>query len=320
MFYLFFFKCFFQLYFLFRAKYRTDIQKEFDKLDDETYYSYVKKKCVTKLRHTKQYTALASQPGDERPLSACKFSPTFTPFGANDQVEGHALSRSKLFSSAFFLIGSWSGTVGLWNVPSCSRLQSYYSMPIPFFDSLISFLFFILVPNPRNCHSIAWHRHTFDPYLFLSEEKTKKKNSLFVSGYADGRIALFSLNEFVVFVLIFLYKPIFLSSKPISLFEGHNQRASSLHFHPFLPSLLLSTGYDRLWKMWDIEYQGPTQSKATGKGTSGSMPVCLLSQEGHADSIHVMAVHPDGSLIATGYVICFNSTEYFSFCIPFSFS
>jgi U4/U6 small nuclear ribonucleoprotein PRP4 len=72
------------------------------------------------------------------------------------------------------------------------------------------------------------------------------------------------------------------SSAPISTLSGHNDRLSRVVFHG-MGAHAITTSFDTSWRLWDIE-------------TSTS----LLVQDGHARPVYGLAVHPDGSLVATG--------------------
>lgn len=65
------------------------------------------------------------------------------------------------------------------------------------------------------------------------------------------------------------------------MFEGHQNRITSLDIHPS-GSYLATASFDLTWKLWDI-----------GRGTE------LLQQEGHSEGLYCIAFQNDGSLIST---------------------
>jgi U4/U6 small nuclear ribonucleoprotein PRP4 len=72
------------------------------------------------------------------------------------------------------------------------------------------------------------------------------------------------------------------NKKPLGVFEGHELRINRVAWHPTCTQFVFSTSDDETWRMWDVERQEE-----------------LLLQEGHAGGVFGVAIHPDGSLIAT---------------------
>ena len=68
---------------------------------------------------------------------------------------------------------------------------------------------------------------------------------------------------------------------PVHTFQGHKDRLGRIAWHPN-GKLLLTTGFDKTWRMWDVE--------------TGSE---LLMQQGHSRPVYGIAVHRDGSLVST---------------------
>eukprot|EP00770_Monocercomonoides_exilis_P009557 MONOS_9511.1-p1 / transcript=MONOS_9511.1 / gene=MONOS_9511 / organism=Monocercomonoides_exilis_PA203 / gene_product=U4/U6 small nuclear ribonucleoprotein PRP4 / transcript_product=U4/U6 small nuclear ribonucleoprotein PRP4 / location=Mono_scaffold00395:40694-43855(+) / protein_length=586 / sequence_SO=supercontig / SO=protein_coding / is_pseudo=false len=240
-------------------------------MSDTMFYQQTVNRCLPTFRRIKQYTNLTSQPGDDRRLTAARFAPITKQSGSGSSGVYHLLTSS------------WTGNVKLWSVPSCTEIGVYR------------------IPNPRFCYCVGWHKHSFNPQTIgIADDSSQKSlsSSLFASGYADGRIALFSANR----------------STPVVAFSGHGDRVGSVVFHPVMPGLLFSCGYDFLWKMWDVNYLTSASSSAAAETQSGSgssasasvqplqssAPSLLLGQEGHTKGVHSLALHPDGSLMATG--------------------
>ena len=65
-------------------------------------------------------------------------------------------------------------------------------------------------------------------------------------------------------------------------FKGHEGRVPRLAMHPS-GRLVASAGFDRTWRLWDLESCQEVQS-----------------QEGHARPIYSVTYHPDGALVGTG--------------------
>ena len=68
---------------------------------------------------------------------------------------------------------------------------------------------------------------------------------------------------------------------PQRILKGHKDRLGKICWHP-LGKHLLSSGFDRTWRMWDVETGGE-----------------LLTQEGHSRPVYGIDVHCDGALVAT---------------------
>ncbi|KAK2959251.1 putative U4/U6 small nuclear ribonucleoprotein Prp4 [Blattamonas nauphoetae] len=150
------------------------------------------------------------------------------------------------------LTASRSGKVTVWSLPEAKKLISY--------------------PLPKQgghgaqivCHTLVWNHHN----------KNQTENGIdFVSGYGDGRVSFWNRSA-----------P---GNTPLRTFSCHNRRVNDLSFHPHIPSLFFSCGYDQTWKMFDLEY-------------SSGNPYPLIVQPGHVDAVHCMHLHSDGALLATG--------------------
>jgi U4/U6 small nuclear ribonucleoprotein PRP4 len=68
---------------------------------------------------------------------------------------------------------------------------------------------------------------------------------------------------------------------PLRTLKGHKDRLGKVCWHP-LGKHVLTTGFDRTWRLWDVETGGE-----------------LLVQEGHARPVYGVDVHCDGALVAT---------------------
>ena len=69
--------------------------------------------------------------------------------------------------------------------------------------------------------------------------------------------------------------------EPLQTLEGHKDRLGKIAWHPD-GKHLITTGYDKTWRMWDVE--------------SGSE---ILMQQGHSRPVYGVSVHRDGSLVST---------------------
>lgn len=67
-------------------------------------------------------------------------------------------------------------------------------------------------------------------------------------------------------------------------FRGHSNRVARVKFLPYTPHFI-SSSMDCTWRLWDVETQQ-----------------CLLTQDGHADGVYGIGVHPDGSLVCSSDV------------------
>lgn len=75
------------------------------------------------------------------------------------------------------------------------------------------------------------------------------------------------------------------SDEPLGDMDGHQPyRVGRLSFHPS-GRFLATCCFDRSWRFWDLA-------------------ACdeVLHQEGHSGPVYDITHHPDGSLIATGFV------------------
>lgn len=97
-----------------------------------------------------------------------------------------------------------------------------------------------------------------------------------VSASTDGSILLYSLSQ----------------ETPVGQIEGHEQRVATVKFHPS-GKLVGTASHDATFRVFDLE----TKSE-------------LILQE-CAEKLHALAFHPDGSLVATGYICKYIPITYF---------
>lgn len=69
--------------------------------------------------------------------------------------------------------------------------------------------------------------------------------------------------------------------KAMAKMKGHSDRCSRLAFHPS-GELLVTTGYDKMWCLWDLERQQ-----------------AVLKQRGHSRPLYGLAMQRDGSIMGT---------------------
>ncbi|KAF9565832.1 U4/U6 snRNP-specific spliceosomal protein [Agrocybe pediades] len=207
----------------------------------------------------KKFTNLGSQIGDERPISQVRFSP-------NNEI---------------LATGSWSGTVKLWNVPSCTPIRS-------------------LRGHSDKIGGVAWH-----PQATISQSADAVN---LASGGGEGNIHLWSLNsESPVSILKghqdrvcrvafhpsgnYVASASFdttwrlwdvNTSTELLLQEGHSKEVYSVEFQND-GALLASGGLDAIGRIWDLR---------TGR--------TAMVLDGHVQPIFSTAFSPTGYQVATG--------------------
>ncbi|KAF8202170.1 U4/U6 snRNP-specific spliceosomal protein [Pholiota molesta] len=200
----------------------------------------------------KKFSNMGSQIGDERPISQVRFAP-----------------NNKILAT-----GSWTGTVKLWNVPSCTPIRS-------------------LRGHSDRIGGVAWH-----PQATLSQ----------VSGGGEGSVNLWSLNsenplsvmkghQGRVCRVAFHPSGAYVASasfdttwrlwdvntaKELLLQEGHSKEVYSVEFQND-GALVASGGLDAIGRVWDLR---------TGK--------TAMVLDGHIQAIFATAFSPNGYQIATG--------------------
>ncbi|KAH9479380.1 U4/U6 small nuclear ribonucleoprotein Prp4 [Psilocybe cubensis] len=207
----------------------------------------------------KRFSNMGSQIGDERPISQVRFAP-------NNQI---------------LATGSWSGTVKLWNVPSCTPIRS-------------------LRGHSDRVGGVAWH-----PQATLSQGEDLVN---LVSGGGEGSVNLWSLNSDSPISVLkghqgrvcrvafhpsgdYVASASFdttwrlwdvNSSKELLLQEGHSKEVYSIEFQCD-GSLVGSGGLDAIGRVWDLR---------TGR--------TAMVLDGHIQPIFSMAFSPTGYQVATG--------------------
>lgn len=148
---------------------------------------------------------MGSQIGGERPISQVRFAP-----------------NNKILAT-----GSWTGTVKLWNVPSCTPIRS-------------------LRGHSDKIGGVAWH-----PQATLSQGEGLVN---LVSGGGEGNVHLWSLNRCVTFLFltstdISYFLPH--SDNPLAIMKGHKGRVCRVAFHPS-GKYVASASFDTTWRLWDV--------------------------------------------------------------------
>ncbi|THU87993.1 U4/U6 snRNP-specific spliceosomal protein [Dendrothele bispora CBS 962.96] len=232
------------------AQQRIDSRMELGRVVD------IRKKVFAEV---KKFVNLGSQIGDERPISTVRFSP-------NNQM---------------LVTGSWSGTVKLWNVPSCTPVRAFRG-------------------HSDRVGGVAWHpKATLDQGPDLVN---------LVSGAGDCNVHLWSLNgEQPLSVLKGHQERVcrvafhpsgeyvgsasydttwrlwdVATSKELLLQEGHSKEVYSIEFQDD-GALVASGGLDAIGRVWDLR---------TGR--------TALVLDGHIEAIYAISFSPNGYQVATG--------------------
>ncbi|KAI0050960.1 U4/U6 snRNP-specific spliceosomal protein [Auriscalpium vulgare] len=207
----------------------------------------------------KTFQNLGSQIGDERPISLVRFAP-------NNEILATA---------------SWSGSVKLWNVPSCTPIK-------------------MLRGHSDRVGGVAWH-----PQATLSQSPDAVN---LVSGAGDTFVHLWSLNSDTPISVLkghqdricrVAFHPSgnyaasasfdttwrlwdVTTSQELLLQEGHSKEVYTVEFQDD-GALVGSAGLDAIGRVWDVR---------TGR--------TAMVLDGHVEGILSMAFSPNGYQIATG--------------------
>ncbi|KAL4065853.1 WD40-repeat-containing domain protein [Scleroderma yunnanense] len=207
----------------------------------------------------KRFSNLGSQIGDDRPIAQVRFSP----------------------NSKFLATGSWSGTVKIWNVPSCTTSR-------------------VLRGHGDRVGGVAWH-----PQATLTQGDNVVN---LASGAGDMNINLWSLNNDMPLAILkghadrvcrvafhpsgnYVASASFdttwrlwdvTKAKELLLQEGHSKEVYSVEFQDD-GSLVASGGLDAIGRVWDLR---------TGR--------TAMVLDGHVQAIFGIAFSPNGYQIATG--------------------
>lgn len=216
--------------------------------------------------HMRDLCLSRSEFGDDRPMCSVRFSP----------------------DSSFVAVGSWTGTVKLWdsrNLSYCGSLSGHEErvtsvawQPEPVGGH------HLLASSAADGKVFLWdcreggHMSTIPVRPLNSVSSThlqQKATGHEVNGkdeFSAMEIAAQDTNRSTEGSL----------SKRVGMFEGHQGVVSRCAFHP--SGLLLgSTGYDFTWRLWDVE----TTTE-------------LQLQDGHSKECNAIDFHHDGSLVVTG--------------------
>ncbi|KAI0057254.1 U4/U6 snRNP-specific spliceosomal protein [Artomyces pyxidatus] len=207
----------------------------------------------------KTFTNLGSQIGDDRPISLVRFAP-------NNEILATA---------------SWSGSVKLWNVPSCTPIRT-------------------LRGHADRVGGVAWH-----PQATLSQSPDAVN---LVSGAGDTFVHLWSLNSEIPLSVLKGHQDRICrvafhpsgnyvgsasfdttwrlwdvnTSQELLLQEGHSKEVYTVEFQDD-GALVGSAGLDAIGRVWDMR---------TGR--------TAMVLDGHVEGILSMAFSPNGYQIATG--------------------
>lgn len=207
----------------------------------------------------KTFTNMGSQIGDERPISMVRFSP----------------------DSKTLATGSWSGSIKLWNIPSCTPIRT-------------------LLGHGDRVGGLAWH-----PEATLSQSADSVN---LVSGAGDFSVNLWSLSSNSPLATLkghegrvcrtafhpsgnYVASASFDTSwrlwdittqKELLLQEGHSKEVYAIEFQKD-GALVASGGLDAIGRVWDLR---------TGK--------TAMVLDGHVQGIYTIAFSPNGYQIATG--------------------
>lgn len=207
----------------------------------------------------KTFANLGSQIGDERPISQVRFAP----------------------NNELLATGSWSGTVKLWEVPSCKPIKA-------------------LRGHGDRVGGVAWH-----PRATLTQSPSALN---LISGAGDAQVNLWSLesdqplgvlkgHESRVCRVAMHPSGDYIASasfdttwrlwdaettQELLLQEGHSKEVYSVEFQND-GSLVASGGLDAVGRVWDLR---------TGR--------TAMVLDGHVQAIYSIAFSPNGYQIATG--------------------
>ncbi|KIY63575.1 U4/U6 snRNP-specific spliceosomal protein [Cylindrobasidium torrendii FP15055 ss-10] len=232
------------------AQQRIDSRMDLGRIVD------IRKKVFTEV---KKFANLGSQIGDERPISQVRFAP-------NNEILATA---------------SWSGTVKLWNVPSCTPIRS-------------------LRGHSDRVGGLAWH-----PQATIGQGDDLVN---LASGAGDGQVNLWNLKSDAPVAVMKghqgrVCRVAFHSSgdyvasasfdttwrlwdvetaKELLLQEGHSKEVYAIDFQND-GALVGSGGLDAIGRVWDLR--------------TGRSAVVL---DGHVQAIYSLAFSPNGFQVATG--------------------
>lgn len=113
--------------------------------------------------------------------------------------------------------------------------------------------------------TLDWDHH--------SSSAATPRNQRIVTGGGEGHINVWNFNDDTGAL-----------QSQISMKNAHSQRITNTLFHPHDGGLIVSTSFDRTWKLWDINR--PQQE--------------LYQQEGHSAEVSSGAFHPDGGIFCLG--------------------
>lgn len=223
------------------------------------------------------YTAMqkifpvASQVGDDRPLSTCAFST-----GMNSTAGGYPSTVAT---------GSWSGNIKIWNIPDCSLNQTLRGHT----ERISSVVYH---PNDPNVLASGAADRSVRLWRIDADRVTTtgKKRDSFQSRELNGhvdRVAFVAFHTDGALLASASYDSTWRlwdveTGTEILLQEGHARPVSRVAFHPD-GSLLASAGLDRTTIIWDMR-----------SGRSA------MTFSGHMDSIQGLDFCPDGFHLATG--------------------
>ncbi|CAD8127642.1 unnamed protein product [Paramecium sonneborni] len=174
------------------------------------------------------------------------FSIQMSQFGDSSGISRSTISPDQKYLAT----AGGSGECKLWDIETATLKSSFLG-------------------HLTKCHSIAFH-----PQSLLTLSPQSFANVATASADLSIRLWTLDLDQIQVENLGMLQKSIVL--------KGHEDRINKVIFHSD-GKRLISMGFDKTWRLWDIE----TQTE-------------LMVQTGHSRAIYSGALHPDGSLLFTG--------------------
>ena len=256
--------------------------------------------CAARLYRTlPALRPVASQAGDERPMSSCALS-----------ADGAVLATS-----------SWGGAVKVWHARSLAHAATLRGHT----DRVVSVAW-------HPAAGAAGHRPHHGDAADAHHEGVHAAGSLLASGSVDSTVRLWRLPRAT------LAAPDSVSGSSSSssssagdgsvseaaCLRGHTLRLSAVAFHPS-GAHLGSASYDRTWRLWDVEYAAelqlqeghsrevygfafhPDGSLAASGDLGGVVRLwdlrsgkCIWVPDGHAMQVLALDFSPNGYTLASG--------------------
>lgn len=230
-------------------------------------------------QHSKDVVLNLSQFGEERPLTAIKYSPN-----GNYLASGSFGSEIKIWNSSDLscqhtYFGHSDRVTGLaW------QQQSDGNSTAPVFASSSSDGHVIVWDGRRLVSSIeapSISHSTMDVDEIGSDNPSSdgQSNVAFIASVQQSR------------------KPSYHHKIKVN---ANSAVVSSCRFHPHFPQLLAASCHDYSWRLYDIDHTKPDNSDNASSDGCSSSATELLLQDGHVRECSAIEFHPDGSLVMSG--------------------